>query len=177
MIQGKTRGPRRSTKTQRKGKTNLAGAETTTARSCQATRADRGGCHCRGGAFSPSWSVFPFSTVWFPAVLRVLLFICSDKGLQIHSAQFHSIDPPFFSSTQNSLGADQRESLRKKKTCKVSPDSSKNREINHLTKHFFLFSSLLFSQLEFMFSRLTSFVLSICLEFVRIDLGFMQGLV
>jgi len=57
--------------------------------------------------------------------------------------------------------------------------SSKYREIkhNHLTKHFFLFSALLVSQLEFMLSRLISFVLSICLEFVQFDLGFMQGLV
>jgi len=49
---------------------------------------------------------------------------------------------------------------------------SKNRKIkrNHLTKHFFLFSSL-FSIRIHMLSRLISFVLSICVEFVNIDLG------
>ena len=61
-----------------------------------------------------------------------------------------------------------REFKGEKEDLQSDGGSSKNRKIkqSHLTKHFFLFFSLLFSQLEFMHSRLITFVLSIYFEFV-----------
>jgi len=105
----------------------------------------------------------------FRLPMRFFRFWLFFLSLKEHVSRPNSI--PFYSDSHSHRIARtrlEREFEREEEDLQSDGGSSKNRKIkrSHLTKHFFLFLSLLFSQLEFMISRLISFVLSMCFELV-----------
>ena len=125
--------------------------------------AARGSCHGRGDLFSPRLRGFPSAAVRFSMVLRVSLPFCCYKSLFILSHGRYSLP---FSSTQNSLGVDQREFEGEEEDLQSDGGSSKNRKIkrSHLSTSFssLLFSFLMFRFIFVIYFRIVDLILELC---------------